>query len=197
VLEPLLHSRLRKDKMKTELLLFTMMSVNIIIFSLHVILKPKSHGFYRFFGWQCIAWIFANNYKFWFVEPFSIYQIISWILLIYALYLAVFGVILIKIKGKANEKRHDNSLYTFEKTTVLITSGIYQYIRHPLYGSLVFLAWGILLKNSSTPLLVVCVFANIFLFATMLIEEKENIRYFGESYKDYKKRSKMIIPFIL
>jgi protein-S-isoprenylcysteine O-methyltransferase Ste14 len=181
----------------TESLLFIILSANIIFFSIHVIFKPKSHGFYRLLGWLCMAWIFSKNYHYWFSDPFSVPQIISWILLLYALYLAIFGVILIKIKGKAHDNRKDNSLYSFEKTTVLITTGIYRYIRHPLYSSLIFLAWGIYLKNITVALLIVCIAASIFLFITMLIEEKENIKYFGEEYKKYMKKSKMIIPYIL
>lgn len=174
-----------------------LMSAVCIFFSLHVLVKPKSHGFYRFFGWECLAWLLSCNYKFWVVDPFSVYQILSWILLVYSLYLAIFGVILIKIKGKARNSRKDNTLYTFEKTTVLITSGIYHYIRHPLYASLFFLAWGICLKNITPVLLIVCTASSIFFIATMLIEEKENIRYFGEQYKEYMKKSRMIIPYVL
>jgi len=183
--------------MQTILLQFLFLSIPIIYFSLHVLFKPRSHGFYRFFGWEGMAWLFTNNYRHWFDDPFSVGQIISWIFLLYASYLAVFGVILIKVKGKAANSRKDDSLFSFEKTTVLITTGIYRYIRHPLYGSLLFLAWGICLKNITLSLLIVCIASSIFLFITMLIEQQENIRYFGDEYKNYMKRSKMIIPFLL
>jgi protein-S-isoprenylcysteine O-methyltransferase Ste14 len=183
--------------MKTTLIIFGLLSIPVFLASLHVLFKPKSHGFYRFFGWECMAWIFSSNYKYWFSDPFSICQIISWIFLLYALYLVIFGVILMKVKGKARTGRKDDSLYLFEKTTVLITTGIYRYIRHPLYGSLIFLAWGICLKNITVVLLIVCFAASIFLFVTMLIEEKENIKYFGEDYEKYMKKSKMFIPYIL
>jgi protein-S-isoprenylcysteine O-methyltransferase Ste14 len=103
-----------------------------------------------------------------------------------------------KTKGKADTSREDNSLYAFERTTELIETGLYKYIRHPLYGSLVFLTWGIYFKNvASVQLLIVSVLATIFLFATAMIEEKENIKFFGEKYRDYMKRSKMFVPYIL
>jgi protein-S-isoprenylcysteine O-methyltransferase Ste14 len=38
-----------------------------------------------------------------------------------------------------------------EKTTILVTTGAYRYIRHPLYSSLLFLAWGIFFKAPSWP----------------------------------------------
>ena len=183
--------------MNKGIILFMLMSAICIFFSLHVLVKPKSHGFYRFFGWECLAWLFSCNYHYWFVNPFTAFQTLSWILLIYSLYLAIFGVILIKIKGKAHNSRKDDTLYAFEKTTVLITSGIYRYIRHPLYASLFFLAWGICLKNITPVLLTVCIASSIFFIITMLIEEMENTRYFGESYRVYMKKSRMIIPYVL
>ena len=183
--------------MSIDLIIFIGFSVPIIFFSLHVIFKPRSHGFYRFFAWEGMAWMLSENYHYWFINPFSIPQIISWLLLIYASVLVIFGIILMKTKGKARDSRKDDSLYSFEKTTELIESGIFCYVRHPLYGSLLFFAWGIFLKNITLPLLIICIVSSIFLFATMLIEEKENIKFFGVKYKEYMRRSKMIIPYLL
>jgi len=187
-----------------ELIVFAAVSLIIILFSRHVIFNPKSHGFYRFFGWECIAWLAVNNYKYWFDDPFSVYQIISWILLFYAMILIIVGVVLMKTKGKANltsrqtgKTREDNTLYSFERTTKLIETGIYKYIRHPLYGSLIFLTWGIYFKSTTIEMLIISILSTIFLFITSLIEEKENIKYFGQEYKDYMKRSKMFIPYII
>jgi protein-S-isoprenylcysteine O-methyltransferase Ste14 len=181
-----------------ELLIFAFLSIIIIAFSWHVLFNVKAHGFYRFFAWEGIAWLAANNFRYWFCNAFSVYQIISWVLLLYATFLVVAGVILIKVKGKADAGRKDNTLYAFERTTELIESGLYKYIRHPLYGSLLFLAWGIYFKNvASLLLLIIAVLTTILLFATALIEEKENIRFFGTKYSAYIKRSKMFIPYIL
>jgi protein-S-isoprenylcysteine O-methyltransferase Ste14 len=180
-----------------EFFVFAALSIIIIIFSWHVLLRFKSHGFYRFLGWECIAWLTVNNYKYWFDDPFSVYQTISWIFLFYAMVLIVVGVILMKTKGNADKTRKDKTLYSFERTTELIETGIYKYIRHPLYGSLIFLAWGIFFKNTTIEMLVISILSTIFLFITSLIEEKENIKYFGEKYRGYMKRSKMFIPFLL
>jgi len=184
--------------MAIELIAFGILRVIIIAFSWHVLFNVKAHGFYRFLAWECMAWLAVNNYKYWFDNAFSVYQIISWLLLLYASFLIIVGVILMKTKGKADTSREDNSLYAFERTTELIETGLYKYIRHPLYGSLVFLTWGIYFKNvASVQLLIVSVLATIFLFATAMIEEKENIKFFGEKYRDYMKRSKMFVPYIL
>ncbi len=180
-----------------QFIIFAIVSVVIITFSRHLIFKPKSHGFYRFFGWECVAWLLVNNYKYWFTDFFSAYQIISWICLLYAIYMIIVGVLLMKTKGKAHERREDSTLYRFERTTELIDTGLCKYIRHPLYGSLVFLKWGIFFKNTDIFLLIISVLATFLFFATMLVEEKENIAFFGEKYRTYMKSSKMIIPFLL
>ena len=178
------------------LLVFGIMSIPIIVFSWRAIFNVKSHGFYRFFGWECIAWLFACSYKYWFSNPFSILQIISWILLTISGYLVISGVIMLKKVGKPQKDRDEKSLYEFEKTSQLVDTGIYRYIRHPLYSSLIFLACGILLKNIKPSLLLVTLLSIVFFYLTARFDEKECINFFGEKYTQYMKRSKMFIPFI-
>jgi len=183
--------------MSTSLIIFGILSLPVIIISWRTLFNVKSHGFYRFVSWECIIWLFANNYKYWFDYPFIISQIFSWILLIISGYLVIAGVILMKSKGKAGKKRDEKNLYQFEKTTELIDTGIFKYIRHPLYSSLIFLTWGILLKNPTAILLSVALTSTIFLYFTAIFDEKECIQYFGEKYRSYMKRSKMFIPFLI
>jgi protein-S-isoprenylcysteine O-methyltransferase Ste14 len=88
-------------------------------------------------------------------------------------------------------------LFGFEKTTALVDYGIYKYIRHPMYASLLFLTWGICFKNFTLPLLVVAFLSSVFLYLTALCDEKECVRFFGQPYADYMKRSKRFIPFVV
>jgi protein-S-isoprenylcysteine O-methyltransferase Ste14 len=39
--------------------------------------------------------------------------------------------------------------------------------------------------------------ATLFLVATARIEEAENVRFFGPSYSEYVKQTKMFIPYLL
>lgn len=182
---------------KQSLIIFIILSIPVIYLSRKTIFNFRSHGFYRFFSWECILWLLANNYSFWFKDPFSVKQIISWILLIYSVYPLVAGVILLKKGRKKEIQRKENELYEFEKTTELIDTGIYIYIRHPLYSSLLFLTWGIYLKNITLILLLVAVASSVFLYITGRMDEKECINYFGEKYREYMQRSKMFIPFVI
>jgi len=177
--------------------IFLILSVPIIIISRRTLIKFRSHGFYRFCSWECIAWLFACNYKYWFYNPLSIKQIFSWILLVISGYLVIIGLIFLR-KGRRHKRDIiDKTLYMIEQTTELIDSGIYKYIRHPLYSSLIFLTWGILLKNIELDLLIIAILSTVFLCITALIEEKECISYFGDKYSEYIKKTKRFIPFLI
>jgi protein-S-isoprenylcysteine O-methyltransferase Ste14 len=181
--------------MKT-LLLFGILSIPVIIVSWRTLFNIHSHGFYRFFSWECILWLFASNYRYWFVNPWDIEQLISWVLLIIGGCVVIAGVVQMKKAGKAAKTREDKNLYGFEKTTELVDSGIFKVIRHPLYGSLVYLTWGIFLKNPTLPLLFVSFLSSVFLYITARLDEKECLAYFGDSYQEYMKRSKMFVPYV-
>jgi len=179
-----------------KIIIFGVLSLLITAASWRSLFSTKNHGFYRFFSWECMAWLLASNYKYWFVNPFSAAQIASWILLCYAGYLAIMGLILMIRKGKPRSTRDEKTLFQFEKTTQLIDTGVFKYTRHPLYASLIFLTWGIFLKNPTVILFVFALTSTIFLYFTSLFDEKECTKYFGDEYIDYMKRSKMFIPFI-
>ena len=180
----------------TNLILFGILSLGVIIISWRTLFNTRSHGFYRFFSWECIVWLLASNYKYWFVAPFSINQVISWILLFYSLYLVIAGMLLMKIIGKPHPARDEKNLFGFEKTTELIDSGVFKHIRHPLYASLIFVTWAIYLKNPTFSLFIIALISSNFLYFTSRFDEKECISYFGEKYVDYMKHTKMFIPFI-
>jgi protein-S-isoprenylcysteine O-methyltransferase Ste14 len=160
------------------------------------LLAPRSHGFYRFFAWEVILALLLLNVEMWFYDPFSWHQIISWSLLLVSLFLVVHGVHLLRQIGKPDKQRYDASLVGFERTTALVTAGVYRYIRHPLYSSLLFLAWGVFFKAPSWLGALLVSAATLFLVATARIEEAENIRYFGAAYEAYMKQTKMFVPLL-
>jgi protein-S-isoprenylcysteine O-methyltransferase Ste14 len=77
-----------------------------------------------------------------------------------------------------------------------VTSGIYRFIRHPLYSSLLFLAWGVFFKDVNLAGAVLALVSSVFLVAAARADEAECIRYFGSEYEEYKKRTSMFIPFL-
>lgn len=181
----------------TTYIIFTALSIPVIIISWRTLFNPRSHGFYRFLSWECILWLFAHNYPYWFNDPFSVRQIFSWVFLVFSAYVLVAGIVQMK-KGRGSGRvGRQKTLYRFEETSLLVDTGIFRYIRHPLYSSLLFLTWGILLKNITLHLLIISVFSTVFLIVTALIDEKECKDYFGEAYYLYMKRTRMFIPYLI
>jgi len=180
-----------------KLIAFVIATILLIYISRASLCKPDSHGFYRFFAWESILVLFLLNVGQWFIDPFSWHQLIAWTLLFACLVPLVFGVRSLRTRGQpAQERPGDPSLLAFEKTTALVTTGIYAYIRHPLYSSLLLLAWGIFFKAPSLPGGTLALVATTFLVATARADEQECTRFFGLQYQDYMQKTKRFIPFV-
>jgi protein-S-isoprenylcysteine O-methyltransferase Ste14 len=78
-----------------------------------------------------------------------------------------------------------------------VETGAYRYIRHPLYSSLLGLAWGVFLKWPSLSGVALALVATAALITTAKVEEGENLAKFGPVYHDYMRRTKMFVPFLL
>ena len=77
----------------------------------------------------------------------------------------------------------------------LVTSGVYNYIRHPLYLGEITRNLGFAILLSSLYGLVVMFLGNIFLLFRIEIEEKMLIDEFDE-YEEYRKRTNKLFPYI-
>ena len=179
-----------------KVILFIVASLGIAWLSRTSLRDFRSHGFYRFFAWEAILVLILLNLDYWFYEPLSSHQIVSWLLLIVSLFLVIHGVQLLRKKGKPDSQRYDPALIGLEKTTELVTVGVYRYIRHPLYSSLLFLAWGAFVKHFSWAGVFLAVIATFFLTVTAKMEEVENTRFFGAAYQSYMKKTKLFVPFL-
>jgi protein-S-isoprenylcysteine O-methyltransferase Ste14 len=178
-------------------IVFIVGSLLLIAISWKSLGNPHSHGFYRFFAWEAILGLFAINMNFWFDKPFAWNQMIAWTLLLLCLIPLAFGVHSLRTRGKPIERREgDATLLAFEKTTALVTSGIYHYIRHPLYSSLFLLTWGIFFKSLSLPAFALAVVAALFLVATAKADERECRQFFGTPYQAYMQKTKRFIPYL-
>lgn len=165
-------------------------TILIIVFSWFLSIKHKRyHGIPRFFAFESIFIMILLNYKVWFIDPFSIHQVISWILLILSLYPVSVGFYLLKREGNPDSN--------FENTSKLVKSGIYGYIRHPLYLSVFIFGMGVLFKDPESIQIMLGIVIFISIIITSGVEEKEMIAKFGDEYKDYMKETKMFIPFIV
>ena len=171
-------------------------SAGLVFVSRRALLHARSHGFYRFFAWEILLGMFLLNADGWFRDPWVWNQLISWLLLVVSIGLVTAGLRLLRTIGELDAQKRDPALLGLEKTSRLVTIGLYRYIRHPLYSSLFFLAWGIFFKSPTLLDAALALLCTIFLIATARVEERENIAFFGAEYTDYMKRTRMLIPYI-
>lgn len=156
-----------------------------------------SHGFYRFIAWELMLLLVVHNLKGWYSAPLSWDQTVCGILMGLSLLLALMGYLSLQQFGQRDGRRDDETLFTFERTTVLVTHGIFRLIRHPMYSSLILLDWGLFFKKMSWLSGGVAFLAFIFLLLATLAEERENLGYFGERYRAYMRNSKRFIPYLI
>ena len=179
-------------------IIFGVLSLLLIAISWKSLRNPRSHGFSRFFAWEAILGLIVLNAPFWFHDPFSWNQIISWILLVVSLVPLALGVNSLRSVGRPDPKvRSDPELFGIEKTTNLVRIGIYKYIRHPLYSSLFLLNLGAFFKRPELSTIFLSITATIFLIATAKADERECMQIFGSDYQEYMKHSKMFIPYLV
>jgi protein-S-isoprenylcysteine O-methyltransferase Ste14 len=183
--------------MMAEILAFAAGTAVLVWLSRKPLSTPGRHGFYRFFAWEAILGLVVLNHKEWGEQPFSSHQMASWLLMLTSIFLVISAVRQLKGKGQANTERDDAALYEFEKTTQLVTSGIFRYIRHPMYASLMALAWGAYCQNPSWPGAAIAGFASICLLLTAKADETECLAYFGEPYAAYMKTTRRFIPYLI
>jgi len=180
-----------------EAIVFTVASAALIYISRASLRAPTSHGFYRFFAWELMLLLVVMNLDGWYDAPGTLDQTVSGILMGISLVLVIVGYQSLRQFGQLDDNRGEEPLLEFEKTTVLVTSGIFRYIRHPMYSSLIFLDWGLFFKRVSWLSGDIALIACIFLVLTALSEEKENTRYFGTQYQEYMKCTRRFVPFLL
>jgi len=180
-----------------QVVVFILGTIFIVLLSKRSLRSLQHHGFYRFFVFEFTLVLILLNISHWFEKPFSLMQIVSWLLLFISLLLLVQSLYFFKKYGGSKKRKDNTPNLDFENTTTLIQEGIYKFIRHPMYGSLLFLALGAMFKYISTITVLLAVIILIFIVLTAKMEEKENIKFFGSEYDDYMRKTKMFIPFII
>jgi protein-S-isoprenylcysteine O-methyltransferase Ste14 len=168
--------------------LFVLASLAIAWASRASLRNWQVHGFYRFFAFEAVLGLVLLNLRIWFDQPFSWWQIVSWLLLIISAFLVLQGFYLLRKVGQPQG--------SIENTTHLVMVGAYRFIRHPLYASLFFLAWGAFFKLPSLAGMALAGAASGFLFATARVEEVENLKKFGSDYAEYIQKTSMFVPFL-
>jgi protein-S-isoprenylcysteine O-methyltransferase Ste14 len=78
----------------------------------------------------------------------------------------------------------------------LVTSGPYRRVRHPIYSGIILAMIGTAVAVSLYWLVAVVVLGGYFIYSAT-VEERYMAKRFPDSYPQYKRSTKMLIPFIL
>ena len=170
-------------------IIFIALTIVIVLKFRKELFAFKRHGPYMFFAAEGLLVLFILNGGVMFQNLFAAHQVVSWILMLISAGLASFGFHALKKYGKA--------VVDWEDTTRVVHEGVFRYIRHPLYASLMFLAAGILLKKVSLPGVTAFLATFGFLVAASMVEERENLVKFGDEYRQYTRHTKRYVPLIV
>jgi protein-S-isoprenylcysteine O-methyltransferase Ste14 len=173
----------------TQSVLLVVLTALAVAASRHAWRTRQAYGLLRFLGFAFLAALFVTNAGIWFRDPFSVRQIASWTVFVVATVLAAHGILLLRRVGRARSR-------VMEDTRVVVESGAYRYVRHPLYSALILLGWGIFLKSLALASGILAASATGFLVATARAEERFNLERFGGQYAGYMSRTKMFVPFL-
>ena len=89
---------------------------------------------------------------------------------------------------------HNKVFSSSDESTGIISDGVYSYLRHPMYLSVLMLLLAFVVLSVSFLSFIVWIIA-FFLFDRMVIfEENELIKILGKEYRDYTKHVPRWIP---
>jgi protein-S-isoprenylcysteine O-methyltransferase Ste14 len=79
-----------------------------------------------------------------------------------------------------------------ERSSQLVTRGLYRWVRHPLYTAGLLFIWLTPVMSQNT--LIVVVAATLYIIVGAFFEERKLAREFGAAYLEYRAATPMLIP---
>jgi protein-S-isoprenylcysteine O-methyltransferase Ste14 len=97
--------------------------------------------------------------------------------------------ILLNLLADQAFKKHETTVKPFEKSTALVTSGVFSFTRNPMYLGMTLILFGVAaMLGSATAFLVVLLLAAL-LHRVFIIPEEEMLdETFGEQFRQYRGR---------
>ncbi len=109
--------------------------------------------------------------------------------------LKLIGLVLLYLAFKAFDGAEFLGI-KMEKKPKLVLSGMYQYVRHPLYFATIILILGLFMLVPTQKMLLVLLISYSYILIGYRLEERKLVAIFGEEYKDYQKKVKALIPYL-
>ena len=85
-----------------------------------------------------------------------------------------------------------SQLFTEEKSSALVTKGLYRLVRHPLYTAGLIVLW--LSPTVSVNSFTLYIGATVYILVGAYFEERKLLREFGQAYAEYQSKTPMLIP---
>ncbi|TAE55439.1 MAG: isoprenylcysteine carboxylmethyltransferase family protein [Bacteroidetes bacterium] len=83
------------------------------------------------------------------------------------------------------------------QTSVLVTTGLNGVVRHPLYFATLLALAGFVLYRGQWADLLFALLSAVYIYIGAVLEERKLEVTFGESYRTYKQKVSMLIPYII
>ena len=80
-----------------------------------------------------------------------------------------------------------------QRPLTLTTSGLYRIVRHPIYVGTLVAFWAT--PDMTVGHLLFAVWATAYTLLGTILEERDLVRMFGDGYRDYQRRIRMLLPF--
>jgi len=78
----------------------------------------------------------------------------------------------------------------------LVKTGLYGYVRHPLYFGVILMLLGAVLFLPNVPMLLFVMVSLVYLPIGVTLEERKLVAEFGAQYQTYQQEVKMLFPFV-
>jgi protein-S-isoprenylcysteine O-methyltransferase Ste14 len=79
-----------------------------------------------------------------------------------------------------------------ERETELVVTGLYRWVRHPLYTAGLVFVW--LMPRMSWNLLALNLGLTIYIFLGAILEERKLLVEYGADYAEYRRKTPMLVP---
>lgn len=80
--------------------------------------------------------------------------------------------------------------------TTLYRTGLFAYVRHPLYFAMMIVVAGAFLWHPTPMFLASGIAIYLYIYVGAVFEERTLVMLYKEQYRDYQKQVKMLIPFV-